>query len=115
MPSSGLVPRDQLGRGCQKSLPSGVAQEYVELEGIEPSSAEGLQPALRPFPCSRRYGYLIAGSNEPKPNRRIFLRCQRSFSPSVVFPYGPPTLLLPGCDGQAPRGITARDDSLLPD
>ena len=23
---------------------------YVELEGIEPSSAKGLQPAIRPFP-----------------------------------------------------------------
>jgi hypothetical protein len=34
---------------------------------------------------------------------------------SVVFPYCPPTLLVPGCDGQAPRGIAARDDSLLTD
>ena len=35
----------------------------MELEGIEPSSAEGLQPALRPFPCLRLYSCLIAGSN----------------------------------------------------
>lgn len=34
---------------------------------------------------------------------------------SVVFPYRPPPLLVTGCDGQAPRGITARDDSLLTD
>ena len=33
---------------------------------------------------------------------------------SVVFPYRPPLLLLTGCSGQAPRGIAARDDSLLP-
>ena len=25
-------------------------RQYVELEGIEPSSAKGLQPAIRPFP-----------------------------------------------------------------
>jgi len=34
---------------------------------------------------------------------------------SVVFPYRPPPLLVPGCDGQAPRGIAARDDSLPTD
>lgn len=40
-----------------------LTAKIVELEGIEPSSAEGLQPAIRPFPCSRLYSCLIAGSN----------------------------------------------------
>ncbi len=34
---------------------------------------------------------------------------------SVVSPYCPPPLLVPGCDGQAPRAIAGRDDSLLTD
>ena len=38
-------------------------------------------------------------------HRRVFPRCQRSFPPSVVFPYGPPTLLLPGCVDLAPCAI----------
>ena len=45
---------------------------------------------------------------------RVFPRCQRSFSPSVVFPYGPPTLLLPGCVDLAPCAVTGHDDSLQP-
>ena len=50
-----------------------------------------------------------------RPHRRIFLRCQRSFLPSAVFPCRPPLLLLPGCSDQAPGIITGPDDSLSPD
>ena len=58
----------------------------MELEGIEPSSAEGSSHVLRPFPVRRSNGYDNAGSPGPKPDRRVFPRCQRSFPPSAVFP-----------------------------
>ena len=45
---------------------------------------------------------------------RVFPRCQRSFPPSVVSPYGPPLLLLPGCSGLAPCAVTGHWCSLLP-
>ena len=48
------------------------------------------------------------------PHRRIFLRCQRSFTPSAVFPSCLPLLLLPGCSDQAPGIITGPNDSLSP-
>ena len=61
------------------------------------------------------YGIHAAGSDGPKrPHRRIFLRCQRSFLPSAVFPCCPPLLLLPGCSDQAPGIITGPNDSLTP-
>ncbi len=86
----------------------------MELEGIEPSSVERLPTVLRPFPSLRLYGCRTAGSIGLSAHRRVFPRCQRSFSPSAVFPCRPPLLLLPGCSGQAPRALTGRDVSLDP-
>ncbi len=73
----------------------------VELGGIEPPSAEWLPNAIRPFPI---FSFAAA---EPSDRlacalRRIFLRCQWSFTPSAVSPCCPPLLLLPGCNGLAP-------------
>src|SRR5690606_39145001 len=64
------------------------------------------------IPATRLCGYRTGGSAAPKGHRRVFPRCQRSFPPSVVFPYGPPTLLLPGCVDQAPCAVAGHDDSL---
>jgi len=47
-------------------------------------------------------------------HHQVFPRCQCSFTRSVVFPYGPSTLLLPGCMDQAPCAVTGHDDSLQP-
>jgi len=101
--SSGYFPRT--------GFPVFTENPYVELEGIEPSSDEGLQPAIRPFPIHDLTAVVPSGPLS-KLGCRIFLRCQRSFTPSVVFPYGPSLLLLPGCSELAPRDISARDDSL---
>ncbi len=74
--------------------------------------------------CLTRYDH-SRGSGLRQPARRVeWIRdpAAGSFSDvsglcllSVVFPYRPPPLLVTGCDGQAPRGITARDDSLPTD
>ena len=56
----------------------------------------------------------LAGQWTPKSHRRVFPRCQRSFTPSVVFPYGPSPLLLPGCGDPAPCAIAGHDFALLP-
>jgi hypothetical protein len=45
------------------------------------------------------------------PDRLVFPRGQRSFTPSGVSPSCPPPLLLPGCGGQAPGAITGPDDT----
>jgi len=87
----------------------------VELGGIEPPSAEVIPTALRPFPRFRLTEAGLPGQlgvATPPPGL-----CQVS----VVFPtvsglsLRSPTLLLPGCAGQAPCAITGHDDSLLPD
>ena len=44
----------------------------------------------------------------------VFPQRQRSFTPSAVSPCGPSTLLLPGCEDQAPCAIAGHDDSLPP-
>ena len=65
----------------------------VELEGIEPSSAERSPFALRPFPSSWLFGYHLAGSSggHPEVTDRAagafsevsgLSRRQRSFPPS---------------------------------
>ena len=80
----------------------------VELGGIEPPSAERLPIALRPFPRTtacrlphRRVGW-------PEGLRRVFPRCQRSFLAVSGLSRRQPSLLLPGCGGQALRALTGR-------
>ena len=66
------------------------------------------------IPGSPSHSCRIGGSTGPKAYCRVFPRCQRSFTPSVVFPYGPPTLLLPGCVDLAPCAIAGHGFALLP-
>jgi hypothetical protein len=61
--------------------------------------------------CDLRSSLCRVNGSPSGSHRRIFLRCQRSFSPSAVFPCGPPLLLLPGCSDQAPGAIAGPDDS----
>jgi hypothetical protein len=110
--------REPLGPHVSDRRPKrdGTRRVLVELEGIEPSSAKGLQPAIRPFPIHDLTAVVRSGPrewNKFHSGCRIFLRCQRSFTPSVVSPYCPSPLLLPGCGEPAPRDISARNDSLL--
>ena len=82
----------------------------VELGGIEPPSVRWSPNLIRPFPQLGLDGYRTGGSAEVRgPHRRVFPRCQRSFTPSVVFPYGPSPLLLPGCGDPAPCAIAGHD------
>lgn len=91
-------------------------QETVELEGIEPSSVEWLPAALRPFPRLWLMAATLPGqAGHEGPATRSFPRVSGLCRPSVVFPYRPPPLLVTGCDGQAPRAIAGRDDSLPSD
>ena len=89
---------------------------FVELEGIEPSSARWLPTALRPFPCLWLMAATLPGqAGHEGPTTGSFPWVSGLCLLSVVFPYGPPPLLVTGCDGQAPRAIAGRDDSLQTD
>ena len=92
-----------------------VSQHHiVELGGIEPPSVEWMTTALRPFPWTtaqrlpyRRVGWPPRGPPPGlSPGSAVFhavsglSRCQ-------------PSLLLPGCGGQAPRAIAGRDRSRI--
>ena len=96
------------GSGCPGCL---ATSHFVELEGIEPSSARQLTTALRPFP--RRA--VTAGSLPGQVGLRPPLRLSGM---SVVFPTvsvlsrRQPLLLLPGCSGLAPCAIAGHDVSL---
>jgi len=57
----------------------------VELGGIEPPSVWWELSALRPFPSQWLTATTPPGRLRPKPRRRIFLRCQRSFPSSAFF------------------------------
>jgi hypothetical protein len=63
--------------------------------------------ALRLPPCRIKWAL--------RPRRLVFPWSQWSFTPSAVSPCCPPPLLLPGCDGQAPRAIAGRYLPRLPD
>lgn|GEM_PF-1506376 len=83
----------------------------MEVGGIEPPSARWLPNLLRPFLHCGLEGYRTGRSVGHPPG---FPRSQSSFTGSVVSPYGPSTLLLPGCADQAPCAIAGHDDSLQP-
>ena len=68
------------------------------------------------IPVSWLYGCHPPGRvGHEGPCRRVFPRCQRSFTPSAVSPCRPPPLLLPGCSGLAPRAVAGRYVSRLPE
>jgi hypothetical protein len=87
----------------------------VELEGIEPSSVKRLPSAVRPFPGLRLYGCRAAGSVGPARRPPPGLSPTSAFFLAVSgLSRRQPSLLLPGCDGQAPRAVTGRWCSRTP-
>ena len=61
----------------------GLAEgQYVELEGIEPSSAKGLQPAIRPFPIYDLTAVIPSGplSKAPLPDLSLMSAVFRAVS-----------------------------------
>ena len=92
-----------------------LSRALLELGGIDPPSARRSTSALRPFPDHTATAGAPPGQESTRGARcRVFPRCQRSFPPSVVSPYGPPLLLLPGCSGLAPCAVTGHWCSLRP-
>src|SRR5688572_10511408 len=85
------------------------ARALVELGGIEPPSVWRSRLVLRPFPCL----WLTVATPPGGRTVESFLDRQGSFPPVSGLSHRPPLLLLPGCSGQAPRGLAARDVSLF--
>jgi len=87
----------------------------VELGGIEPPSVDGWALALRPFPSLRLLAAAPPGRLGPKAPPRGLSPGSAFFHAVSGLSLRSPLLLLPGCSGLAPRAVTGRDDSLLPD
>jgi len=73
----GSEPSGRAEPGCACNV-SEFGVWRVELEGIEPSSARWSLNALRPFPCLWLAVASLPGQAGTRPNRWIFLQCQRS-------------------------------------
>ena len=81
--------------------------KQVELGGIEPPSAWRSRIAIRPSPDL----WLTVATPPGGRTVESFLDRQGSFPPVSGLSRRPPLLLLPGCSGLAPRGLSARNVS----
>ena len=108
---SGRSAQSVITTSCSPLLTRG---NTVELGGIEPPSISRWTNPLRPFPASglslphRRVGWWPGGHRTPG------LSLESAVFPAVSgLSHRHPPLLLPGCGGPAPCGISAHDDSSL--